>query len=269
MPTSSLGNIGVTLLMWRRTVPNRYCTASSQQVPSSLKYYLTPTSSLVNIAVSWLMGCRWVQMPFYWTYSVTSGMNSNSTAYFYAMSNSFKYFTTLRNFSSFFFYFGTFLHIHCPWGQLLFYGVYTSLDGLRRLSTCTNHGSWDIYDKYSFKKCTFMQCQIVSNISQRWEIFRPFFFYFGVFLHIHCPWGQLLFYGMYASLDGYADFLHLQIKRWILMLNNLFQNNIFVITIAILHFNNFLRSIHISVWLRWLPTCTNHGSWDIYDKYSF
>ena len=68
-------------------------------------------------------------MPFYWTYSVTSGMNSNSTAYFYAMSNSFKYFTTLRNFSSFFFYFGVFLHIHCPWGQLLFYGVYASFDG--------------------------------------------------------------------------------------------------------------------------------------------
>ena len=59
------------------------------------------------------------------------------------------------------------------------------------------------------------------------------------------------------QLYGYADFLHVHIKPSISMLNNLFQKKIFLITIAILYFNNLLSSIRICVRLRRLHTCTD------------
>ena len=102
---------------------------------------------------------------------------------------------------------------------------------------------------------TFMQCQIVSNISQWWEIFRPFFLAFSctyivcgvnsysvacthfgtvtptsymyksndkywcwtiysrtTFSSLPLPFFILIiFYGQYASVYGYANFLHVQI----------------------------------------------------------
>ena len=55
--TSFLAGIGITCLMQHRGVPNGYSTASSYQVPTSLKYYLMPTSFLVGIGVTWRMRC--------------------------------------------------------------------------------------------------------------------------------------------------------------------------------------------------------------------
>ena len=141
---------------------------------------------------------------------------------------------------------------------------------LRRLSTCTNHGSWDIYDKYSFKKRTFMQRQILSYISQRWEIFPSFFFLAFSCTYIVCGVNSystacthlctvtptsyiyksndkywcwtiysrttfsslplpffilIIFYGQYASVYGYANFLHVQIMdREIYTINILLKN---------------------------------------------
>ena len=55
-------SLGVAWLIWHRGVPNGYSMASSYQVPTSLKYYLTPMSFLASIGFSSCMQCMGVQM---------------------------------------------------------------------------------------------------------------------------------------------------------------------------------------------------------------
>ena len=61
-PTSFLVGIGVTWLIWHRGVPNGYSMMSSYQVPTSSKYYSTPTSFWVSIGFSSRMQRMGVQM---------------------------------------------------------------------------------------------------------------------------------------------------------------------------------------------------------------
>ena len=146
-------------------------------MPSSSKYYLTPTSSLASIAFSWRMRCIWVQMLFLW-------------------------------------------HL-------------------------------------------LNKCQVVRNIIRCQRV----------------PWRVMPFswitVGVRSTLilrlvcSCYPDFLHVHIRRWISMLNNLFQKNIFIITIAILYFNNLLCTICICLRLRRLLYVQIMERVDIYDKYSF
>ena len=86
-----------------------------------------------------------------------------------------------------------------------------------------------------------------------------------VFFHIQWAWVKS-YSTACPQLYGYADLLHVHIKSSISMLNNLFQKKIFLITIAILYFNNLLSSIRISVRLRRLHTCTDQTLNNLFQK---
>ena len=73
-------SLGVACLLRHRGVPNGYSTASSYQVPTSSKYYSTPTSFLVGIGVAWLIPCRRVA-------------NGYSMAFSYQVPTSSKYYS--------------------------------------------------------------------------------------------------------------------------------------------------------------------------------
>ena len=131
---------------------NAYSTAIYYKVPTSSKYYSMPMSFLVSIGISWHMWHMGVQMFIVWQFLTKCQLVQNIFVgecqllfcgiFFYAMSHTFKYFTTLRNFLVFF---GIFLHMQ-RWG------VSTLI--LQRI---------------------FIQYQIVSNISQFLSMPLPFF----------------------------------------------------------------------------------------------
>ena len=140
MPRSSLMSIGIPWHMRHRGVPNTYSTVTSYQVPSSSKYYSMPRSLLVGIGIPWYMRHRGVPNAYstvyfmkcqivwnisqcwelfhrflalswhYLAHAVPGSVKCESTAYFYGVSNSLKYFTTLRTFSLFL---GVTFHMQC------------------------------------------------------------------------------------------------------------------------------------------------------------
>ena len=116
------------------------------------------------------MQCQWV------------GNRSNSTAYFYAMSNSFKYFTTVRNFSSFFLAFSC-TYIVC---------------GVNSYSAACMHFGTVTPTSYMYKSNDKYWCWTIYSRTTFSSLPLPFFI-------------LIIFYSQYASVYGYADFLHVQI----------------------------------------------------------
>ena len=78
-------SLGVAWLMRCRGVPNGYSTASSYQVPTSLKYYSTSMSYLAGIGITWLIRRKGVP-------------NGYSTASFYQVPTSPKYYSMPTSF---------------------------------------------------------------------------------------------------------------------------------------------------------------------------
>ena len=78
-------SLGVAWLIRRSGVPNGYSMVSSYQVPTSLKYYSTPTSFLACIGVTWLIRHRGVPNG----YSTVSSYQVPTSSKYYSMPTSF------------------------------------------------------------------------------------------------------------------------------------------------------------------------------------